>query len=399
MFEFNGEWVVNLKLEEFLLLNNKRSQSDLEKANQPLFEIGIQDEFNENPDPEEYQINTINWLMDSNNQKAILSSLLDYCKNTIYPHYKTFMWESEYPDCYPQLNEIGDLSKLLSIWSVSINKIEKEGSAYYTFNCESCLDHEHGIVIGGYKDVILEHGGELEYDKIYNHKGVDPKKEQEKNTEEYRNRELKIWNPHPKYGKLKPWQKDLNRYYPFGLFHRKRDEELIQFLNNGLVTKEPLISRILELSIMKERENLTAYFIEQTPEYKFTPFKEALKKDRFDLTDKLIQQGFNINEKVAQSSLFYETIGDLAKAISKNEKTEIFTVRLNYLLSNGLDPYLEDGFNRNSLYRIKRIDDDLVRAKVEEEVMKILNPKVTKKLNSKLNLFDKIKRVFEKRKR
>jgi hypothetical protein len=150
---------------------------------------------------------------------------------------------------------------------------------------------------------------------------------------------------------------------------------------------------------MKERENLTAYFIEQTPEYKFTPFKEALKKDRFDLTDKLIQQGFNINEKVAQSSLFYETIGDLAKAISKNEKTEIFTVRLNYLLSNGLDPYLEDGFNRNSLYRIKRIDDDLVRAKVEEEVMKILNPKVTKKLNSKLNLFGKIKRVFEKRKR
>ncbi|MFT5265947.1 MAG: hypothetical protein ACI8YQ_004705, partial [Polaribacter sp.] len=139
MFEFNGEWVVNLKLEEFLLLNNKRSQSDLEKANQPLFEIGIQDEFNENPDPEEYQINTINWLMDSNNQKAILSSLLDYCKNTIYPHYKTFMWESEYPDCYPQLNEIGDLSKLLSIWSVSINKIEKEGFAYYTFNCESCL--------------------------------------------------------------------------------------------------------------------------------------------------------------------------------------------------------------------------------------------------------------------
>jgi len=105
MFEFKGDWVVDCKMDEFAILNNKEYNYDLDKVNQGMFEIKIVDVFNYNPDPEFFQINTINWLMKSSSQQAILKSLFSYCKNTVYPHYKEFMLESEYPECYPKLDE------------------------------------------------------------------------------------------------------------------------------------------------------------------------------------------------------------------------------------------------------------------------------------------------------
>jgi hypothetical protein len=120
--------------------------------------------------------------------------------------------------------------------------------------------------------------------------------------------------------------------------------------------------------------------IDQNVNYKYSVFQEALNRDRYDLTDKLLQQGYNINEKVAQSSFFYETIGYLTNAINKNDAIEVFTNRLKYLLDNDLDPYLEDNFKRNSFFRIKRIDDEAQREKVEQEVMRIVKSNYKRKL-------------------
>ena len=160
-FKFNGDWEFELPANKFNVLK---------KIGFIQFEIF--DEFNDNPDPENYQINTINYLLDVDRQINVLTSLLEYSKNTIYPHYKTFMWESEYPECYPDLDDINDLKKLFTINRILIKRIQHEDFAYYVFDCSSCLDHEHGITITFYKDKVIDHGEDWDDKKVCGHKRI-----------------------------------------------------------------------------------------------------------------------------------------------------------------------------------------------------------------------------------
>jgi len=371
-FEFKGDWELELKLEKFKILNNSEYTRGSKNPSEGLFKFEIFDEFNSNPDPENYQINTINFLLNPDNQSKVLTSLLKYSRDIIYPHYKTFMWESEYPECYPQLTKVEDLNKLYGINRIVIKRIGHEDFAYYIFDCSSCLDYEHGITVTLYKDTVIDHGEDWDDKKVCEHKGIDYNSYHEKAVKDYNHREVILTKPHEKYGKLKPWQKDQNEWYPVGLYHANRLSDFKKALETGEIPKEPTISKILYLSIFHKMEEFTQFLIDQNVDYKYSAFKEALKRDRYDLTDKLLSQGYNINEKVAQSSFFYETIGYLTNAINKNEAIVVFTKRLKYLIVNDLDPYLEDNFNRNSFFRIKRIDDKNLKEKVEQEVMRIM---------------------------
>lgn len=376
LFEFKGDWTFEQAAKKFMILNNSGSIN---------FEIF--DEFNDNPDPEIYQLNTVNYLLEENNQLNVLASIIEYSRNTIYPHYKTFMWESEYPECYPALNEITDLSKLFTLNSILIKRIQHDDYAYYVFNCYSCLDHEHGITLTLYKDKVLDHGEDWDDKKVCEHKGIDYKTYYDKAVQDYNHRELVITLPHPKYGKLKPWQKEQNEYFPMGLYHKNRLNDFQTELENKVFPKEPICSRVLELSILHEKEEFIKNLIERNVKFKYGAFKEALKKDRFDIMDKLLEQGYNINEKVAQSSHFYDTIGFMVSAIKSNEKYEKYAKRLNYLLENKLNPYLEDKWGRNSLFRIERIEDKELRSAVNTAVMHAINPKS--------NIFRRIRDKFK----
>ncbi|MGK7391761.1 MAG: DUF6985 domain-containing protein [Candidatus Cyclobacteriaceae bacterium M2_1C_046] len=372
VFKFNGDWEFELKLDKFKVLNNSEYTRGSNKPSEGLFMVEIFDERNSNPDPEIYQINTINFLLDMGNQTKILKSLLKYSKETIYPHYKISVRESEYPECYPKLDDVESLNKLYGINRIIIKRIDYKDFAYYIFDCNTCLDYEHGIKITFYKDTVIDHGEDWEDEKVCEHKGIDYESYQKKAVKDYNQRNLILTEPHPKYGKLKPWQSDQNQYYPYGLFHAKKDNELIKAFETGIIPKEPIASRILGMAIREEREFLTQYFIKQNPEYKYTAFMNALNKDRFDLTEVLLEQNYDLNEKVAQSSFFYETINNLVKAISNGDEINKIKKRLKYLLNNGLNPYLEDKFNRNSFFRIRRIDDENLKDLVTKEVMSIV---------------------------
>ncbi|MDF1698306.1 MAG: hypothetical protein P1U56_20825 [Saprospiraceae bacterium] len=390
MFEFNGEWEFDLQLEEFKILNNSEYIDDVSNASQGFVKVEIFDEFNANPDPEEYQLNAIHYLLDKQNQARILYNLLIYSREIIYPHYKEFMWESEYPECYPKLNTIVDLNKLYGIYQISIKRIGHLDHAYYIFNCNSCLDYEHGITITLHKDEVIDHGENWEDKKVCEHKGIDYSTYSKQATKAYNHREAVLTEPHPKYGKLKPWQKNQNDRYPFELYRTNKMDEFIQAIDNGVFPSEPVTSRITELSIIHGKEPVTQLLLARKPKYAYAAFKEALKKDRFDITDMLLEQGYAINEQRAQRSHFYETIGFLSKAISNEENINVYKIRLKYLLANGLDPYLEDNFSRNALYRIDRINDKKLKEQVNNEVKKILVYNST--------IMDKLIRFFKKKK-
>jgi len=375
VFKFKGDWEFTLIIKNFDKFNS------FHKPNECLIDFEIFDELNSNPDPEDYQINTINYLLNEKNQAKVVASILEYSKNTVYPNYQTFFPKSDYPECYPKLEKVEDLNNLYVISRVIIRTIEHEDYAYYTLACGSCLDDEHGITITLFKDIVIDHGEEWDDKKICAHKGIDYKSYYDKCNKDNNSIELIFSEPHPKYGKLKPWQERQNNHYPFALFHRKRDEELIEGIKSGLIPKEPVSSKILEFAITHERESLIQYFIKQNPEYKSNAFREALNKDRFDLADLLIEQDNNLCERLTKSSVFYETINDLITAINKNEEIEKFRKRLKYLLDNGFNPYLkgkytlnsEGKYLKNSLSRIKYISDEILRDKVQKEVMGIVN--------------------------
>jgi len=313
MLEFNGDWIMDLKLEKFSLLNHMDYNVDVEKVNQGFFEVEIVDEHNNTPDPEEYQYNTVNWLLDPLHQKAILNKLFLHCKEIIYPQYKKILWESDYPECYPKLNNIKDLKKLLGISRIKIESNKK----------------------------------------IFKHRGDDPELEYNKLVEKLNRRTLTMQLPHPKYGKLKPWQRKANLQYPMAIYQAGLHVELRENLENGVIPKEPYTSRILELSIFHKKEELTQYLIKRNPEKKYNSFKYALDFDRYDLMDELLKQGLELNDRIAFDSPFLHVVRSIQRARIKNEDTEKFKMRLKYLIMNGLNPYLEDSSKRSSISIIK----------------------------------------------
>ncbi len=370
MFEFKGDWETEIKLNEFEFFDNPEYKYQDSNKDNSIIRLEFFDERNENPDPEESQLNTVNYLLDSKNQKSILNKLLTFSKKTIYPTYKEFMWESEYPECYPQLNKVEDLNKLYGINSIKIKTIDKDSYAYYMFDCSSCLDYEHGIVITFYKDKIIDFQEDWDDIKVCEHKGIDYQAYHEKSIKEYNKRELFLVKPNPKYGKLKPYQKEQNEFYPIGLYHDGQYEKLIFELENGTIdNSENVMKRLLPLSIFHEKENFTQYLLPKFGKGQHSSFKYALEKDRFDIMEILIKQGYDINEQVAQDSSFYDSIREIVNCLNKNEPYNHIIKRLKFLLQNDLNPMLEDRFGRNAYFAIDRIE----KLELKEKVTNILN--------------------------
>lgn len=367
MFEFKGEWNTNIYLKEFSILKNPEYNDKDSKVDQGIFNLEIFDIRNENPDPEEFQLNIIHFLLEPKNQLKILDNLLTYSRDIIYPHYKEFMWEEEYPECYPKLENKNNLFNLYGINRIIIKRIEKDDFAYFIFDCSSCLDYEHGITITLYKDEVIDHGEDWDDQKVCAHKGIDYKTYNDKAVADFNKKILEIAIPHPKYGKLKPFQADQNEYYPVGLYHAEQFERLIKELENGTIKDgERVMARLFPLSIYHAKEQITQYLLPKFGEGHHSAFKYALEKDRYDIMNQLIKQGYDINQQVAQDSTFYDSIGKLESCINKNEDFEHIIKRLKYLLENGLNPDLEDNFGRNSYYRIERIDSEEVKIRVNK---------------------------------
>ena len=372
MFEFKGDWVTKINLNEFSILNNPEYSRDIELISKGIFDLEIFDIRNENPDPETFQINAINYLENTNNQKQILTSLLIYCRDIIYPHYKEFMWEKEYPECYPKLENEKDLHKLLGINRIIIKRIDKDEFAYYILDCSSCLDYEHGIKITLYKDNVIDHGEDWDDQKVCEHKGIDYLTYHKKSVEEFNKRDLVLTEPNPKYGKLKPYQKDQNEFYPIGLYHAGQFDKLITELENGVIANSEIVmAKLLPLSIYHEKENMTQYLLPKFGRGQHESFKYALQKDRFDLLETLIKQGYDINEQVAQDSSFYDSIREIVNCLNKNKEFNHISKRLKFLLQNGFNPMLEDKFGRNAYFAIERIDNKDLKEKVKKIVDQI----------------------------
>ena len=242
-FIFKGNWTPTIELKEFICLTNSELINRLlkEKQLQGLFKVQITDFTDNNPDPFTEQINAVNFLI--NNQIKILKSLLNYIKNEIYPKYKTFISQDEYPDSYPELNTIDDLFNLLAINEVFINTESKESSAYIVFSFNSCLDYEHGLCITMHENRCIDwcEMGNLDNEKILLDGGrTDVSKT---NFDDAQVNYDGVFSPNKKFNNLKPWQVDFAEDTFKKLLKSKESAKIIELIDKAnwtVETKFPL---------------------------------------------------------------------------------------------------------------------------------------------------------------
>jgi hypothetical protein len=372
MIEFKGNWKIDIKLNHLCGLNSDKffgfdSQKEhKERLKKGLVSILIEDVRDFNPDPLHEQINTIDWITD--NQVAIKLSLYDYVKNTIIPYYFEHWNDDKSEYRYPKLNSIDDLNKAIGLRSITIHKFHKENQSFYTLYFAFSTDEEHGLAITLHKTSLISFNaiGDQDYKGIIEDLGLNYETWEQDYFKSQSEKELIYHKPIQKYNKLKPWQIEENDYYPYGLFHNKRDDELIDFLENEDISVDGDLVSFLELAIRTDREPIVQYCLTKSPKKLHQPFMEALKKDRFDLLDKLIELGYSVNKHIAQDSPLFEQIGEFEKALLRKDDPKIVIKRINFLFSRGLNPFLEDRFGRNSFYRMKRIEDDKIKMEISE---------------------------------
>lgn len=370
MIEFNGDWQYDLNLEILSTLNSDRffgyesMRNHKERLNKGIISLIINDVRDLNPDPLPEQIETIKWIVD--NQTTILKSLYHSIVETIFPYYKKQWGDEDDESNYPSLEDESELNKALGISSISIQEQHNSKFSYYTIYFDFCTDEEHGLAIVMHKERMVSFGavGDLDNKGIIEDLGLNYDKWLEEWRENQSSKRLIFHRPIEKYQKLKPWQEQENRYFPYGLFHEVRYEELMQFIEDGNITVDGNSSTFLELAIRSNRESIIEFCLSKKPTKLYNPFIEAMNKNRFDLMDKIIDLGFSVNSEIAQRSPLYVEIGKLAKNIKNNEDTLATTKGIEYLFSKGINPFIKDKFGRDAFYRIKRIDEENIREKV-----------------------------------
>jgi len=160
-FLFNGNWETKIKLVELSKLK-KLKHSTNKKISLSKDEILMIIEKYENQisEPKKKQTNTINYLLDTNNQIQIIESIFNYIKEIIFPEIIQFYEfpEEEYPDEFSNLKSSNDLNDLIELRYITIHNLHNNENAIFTLTFESLLGRIDGeLNLTFNKSIILDH--------------------------------------------------------------------------------------------------------------------------------------------------------------------------------------------------------------------------------------------------
>jgi len=245
-FNFKGDWDTTINLKEFSKFDANRffeyHKEEQKKLTSGFVNLIISDDINENPDPNDYQINTIDFIIQ--NQSLLINHLFQRIIDVEYPFMKEHIDDTKY--WFPDIKEIEDLKKVLGIISIQVLPYFKDNFAYYLINFYASYEDEHGVHFLFHKGRIIDSGNAWEYDlkKICK----DGNLNEEKIIDDYNSKDEKIFyliKPHKKYNRLKPWQFDANEGLPYRLVRNQKNLDLINLIDNKVLTL--IMMRILIL--------------------------------------------------------------------------------------------------------------------------------------------------------
>ncbi len=249
MFTFSGDWhfpIIIPMLNRFQLYPAPRTHPKQKPGQPPPIErvatpsatraiqVTIEDELNMDPDPLPQQIAAINCLLE--HQGTIAQAMLEKTFR-FYPELKGMGIEGSTKADFPDLQSPEDLATMFEITDIEVYADHKQGYSYIALTGNCTWTKEWGIGMLLHKDRVLDvrtayHGYDDEIAKDSEHTRI---------VQMYRPNSTGpvkpyLYSPHPKYGKLKPWQASNNYDYPFDLILRKFNEEFILDIELGLLT-------------------------------------------------------------------------------------------------------------------------------------------------------------------
>ncbi len=267
-FEFKGDWETSIDSDYFCELKSEiffRLDSGIEskRINYHLLRnkkivLIISDERNDNIEPEQEQLNTINYIL--NNEKGIYHKAFESFKNKIVEEFKSYPYFSFEDQTFHLIERIEQLPNHLGIYDITISNFYVDDYALFTLNFEFDGDFEHGLCMVFNKDKFLRHDeiGSLSYEGLVN-------------DEQYK-KMVEIWNTkrknifydiNAKFGKNKPWKQEANWNYITSLIKNDNDKELITLIEQGKIKKDEKLGylKITEYAASQSKHEILKYLI------------------------------------------------------------------------------------------------------------------------------------------
>lgn len=375
LFQFDGNWSFPLALPGLAALNHESflprdPQHALhDQLQRGFIGVTIEDAHTSDPDPLPEQVQAIHWLQQ--NEAAVLQTLFVSLRDVIYPYYKALMDADG--ERFPPLETIADLKRAIGVPAVEISTWHREGLAYMSLSAKFSADAEHGLCFILHGNRLVDYGdvGGVDSRRVAEDCGVDYESFLDRENQRDLERELQLYTPHPKYGKLKPWQEQANHYYPFGLLHNNRPADLKQYLEAHPEIVQQDGARLLAVAVLHNRHEIIDLLLPLPLPTRYPALIQAVEHTDSTLMQRIINAGADVNEAAGNRSALYYLVWKYNNCINDNLPTDACDAALEVLIRNGLNPNLADQSGNTTASNVMRIKNEAVR----ERVLQLVNKK------------------------
>lgn len=302
---FDGNWQTEIQLRGF---------SKLKFENESLVkEFIIRDFLDEELEPFQEQINTINYIID--NQDQIVENQL----NKIWENWEQIYldYSIEDYDEFPVIKDKNDLRQIVGIRTIYIQPLYKNGFAYYGLEGNCMWDEEHGFGSINHQNRIIEIGGAEVADA-----GGSEVNDNPDNKRPNKPLKPKLYEPHPTFGTLKPSHKEANLDYPHELIQQQLNEEFIEYLKNNpnvdYINPDDWQERTyLKTACMSNNVEIFDLLIKKAKNLNKAIYSSHKRKN-INFIERLIERGADIHETHFGSTILSDAIEQHLRKLSVN---------------------------------------------------------------------------------
>ena len=330
-YTFDGNWNFEIELEAF-------KQLDYENASKET-KIVIRDFLDDEIEPFQEQINSINFLIE--NQEIIIDKILD----RIWANWKEIYSDYSIDDYegFPKITSKYDLKNIISVQTIYVHPLYKNGYSYYGLEGNCMWDEEHGLGFINHKERIIDFGGAEEADAGGGEANDNPENQRPKEP-----KVPKLYTKHPKFGNFKPSHKEANADYPHKLIEKNLVNEFVEYINinpdiDYMHPDDWQKRTYLKTACMCNNEQIFNLLLPKAQNLE-RAIHSSHKRKNTDFIERLIDKGADIHEKHHGTSILSEAVEQHLRTISANLTEE----QMDSNQQRMIDYYNQPGVNKFS---------------------------------------------------
>ncbi len=354
-FIFNGDWEFSIQLPAFAGFRKQYVSDDV-----GILRVTIEDDLSDTPDPSPEQLLALRFIFE--NQEAIAQAAIERTAAEL-PEIVT-NYGLEHEPVYQNPNE-EQIRSLINFSSITIKLVSKKGVAYFDLTGNCSWDDDHGLELLFHRGQVISYGdisGNTFWDAVTDNGTYEVVKDQMNQPSV-----PKIYQPHPKYNKLKPAQQDANETYEYNLISHGHNDLFIAGVDNGTIDVHGKYvnqdKTWLEAACWFKNNALVKYLLSKNVAFRYALHQCMGFSENPEAFELLLQTGADINatyrdgktvlfilldnmEGFYRSKRFYETNGyELPPDLLQVQRA--LRERIADLIRRGADPFIKNMYGYN----------------------------------------------------